>query len=355
MRRLLAGQLAIAAYPVRDWGDGSIIVPPPSGVAAQDNAWIQSAHDLLTSLGGRVRMHEGTYVLNPSALLTLSKPMMLQGCGQGVTILTLASGTATAITANASNVQFLDFSLRNNNGTTPTAGAGIAVSSTGNGNRNRYRDIEINGFFVNLDHQYGNGWIADRCFIYAYASLGVKIQNIDAVDSGDMELVSCQIATSVAADNAAIEWNSGGNLRLSANQIWSGTAPGTGHVGIHIKPTDGINTSDFIIVGNTIENHDYCIAQGLGPLQTGLVQGLVIVGNEIFANAGGQCVNMDPGHSGRFSEIIVSGNRLSGGAYGLLFGAVDTITFGPNQYYGNTTATFTDAGGTTNKTQIGSG
>ena len=320
------------------WGDIQFVAAP-TGVAATDSAAIQEAHDVLPSTGGIVLLRHGTYVLDPASPLAFSKAIYLKGHGRKATTLTIDTATVTPIGVTATGAIFEDFTLQNVHATAPTAGAGIAV--TANGNRTRYRDIEIDSFYICIDQQYGNGWVADRCFISDYKSVGIKVQNLAATDSGDGAITNCQISSSVAATTTGILFNSGGNLRIIGNQLYGGDA-GNNNCGISVSPLDGVNTSDILIYSNSIEDFIYGVRGQLPGSATGVCQAIQIVGNEFFSTTAGDCINFDMGTASRISEIIVSGNRLRSGSRAVVLGNVDLVTLGSNLSSANTALTFTN-------------
>lgn len=357
MRRL-AGQLCVAGWPVRG-EDGSIIVPPAFGIAATDTANIQACHDLLPSTGGLVKLRGGVYAINPSSPLSFTKPIHLRGQGglHPQTQLNFNSATGTAITSTASHCIFEDFGLFNTSGTTPTAGNGISVNATGGGQYNQYRGIEISGFYTNLNHQYGFGWTMRECVIANYIIAGVHIENIDNTDGGDFGIIDCDFysaASTGAAFNRAIDWNSGGGLRFIGNKINAGVAAGLPSYGLLLNVKDGVNTTVMLIEGNSIENVDIGIAvQQVGPSNTGKLRRIIVTGNEFLMIGTQNCIVVSPSVSGDISEIIVANNIFENGNTGLNVNAnVDKIKYGPNIYEGQTTAFSVNA---TNATQIGGG
>lgn len=372
MRRSVAGQLAIAAYPVKDRA-GSIVVPKPSGVAAQDTAWIQAAHDLLPSTGGRVRLQPGAYSLVTSdPALTFSKPILLEGCGMAPirvgsplgytttdagTILQYGSTTGTAISVTTTDsFRIRDLALVNTAASTPpSAGAGIAL--TGEASSFDLTSISVVGFYRCVDIQKGAEWTISRCYIADFVTDGIRIQNIGDVDTGDQTIYGSWIycGPHTLGSPNGIQWQSGGGLRIENNKFNNLPAVGFGGQAIYFNAAASVVTSDLFIVGNSIENYNYGIAFAFTPGASSALSKIVISSNEIYGG-NGACVALAPGSTGLYSYVSILGNIFSGNGTttGLHLDKVDHVTYGPN-VYGTGLSTGLSVGTITNSTQVANG
>ena len=334
-------------------------VSAPTGVAATDTANIQAAHDALGSSGGMVLLQPGTYVLSTSSpSLNFTKQIHLKGHGYQNTFLSLDSATGVAIQSTGKYCIFEDFMLENVHATTPTAGAGIQIptgGATGQDSYNIYNRIWLNGFYINLDQQYGAGWNMSNCLIWQYASTGVKIQNLTNSDAGDMTINGCTFLSNIAAAHKAVVWASGGGLRFINNKVNSSTTAGTGTFGLIVQPSATAATSNILITGNSIENVDTGFIVNTAG---GTLKNIVINGNQFSMPTGSTsyiCVDINPSSTSKISNLNVFGNIVVGGGYGLNIVNINNMKYGPNVYAGQTTAAINNGGGNTNLLAVGSG
>jgi len=326
-----------------------------------DTAAIQAAINACPA-GGVVRFRQGTYKITG---LTISKGITLQGTGGADaawtnfgTLITMDSATGVAFTVSAHRCKFRDMAIQNVHATAPTAGAGIKVVS-GGGDRTHYGpDLCVRGFFYNIDHQAGKEWTMDpSCFLYDFASIGLRIQNVDSVDGGDMMVSGNFYAGPVNNGDTAIEWLSGGgfkgyNLKVNTR----GTA--TLNRGIALELQDGINTSDFQLCNSSIENCTWgVILEHIGVAHTGTFQNLTITGCE-FETLGNSnltaTIAIAPSATGKVSLVNVCGNTIAGtggnSQVGINFTNLDRASHGPNVFLNS--AGFGDGGGNTNVTAV---
>ncbi len=366
MRRSVAGQLAIAAYPLRD-RDGSVVVPAPSGIAALDTAWIQAAHDLLPSTGGRVRLQPGTYVLDGSSSpsLTFSKPIALQGhgkqewasgtdTGSAATKLTLDHATATALSITATTTfSIRDLSLVNNHATPPSAGAGIAVTGSGVSDY-VFDNVSVIGFYRCVDVQQGINWLMTSSHIQDFVQDGLRIQNLSNPDFGDMGVTNTYFYRGPNSLTGAIglHWMSSGGLRLESSKFnINGSPSADGSLGLYIAPAASVVTGDIFVVGCSIENFDYGIAMEFAVTSASSVSNIVIANNNILATTA--CASLAVNASGHYNNLAILGNVFTGGGIGLSLQNLNRASYGPNVY--NVSGTALSVTTCTNSLQVANG
>ena len=249
---------------------------------------------------------------------TISTPCVVLGAGGGggntlsyqggggevghISQITCTSQTAVLFTVSASGVQFVDLSLVNTYGGTPSAGAAIQTVA-GGGDHIQYLGLTIQGFYNNLDHQYGLEWMIDRCYIYDPVNDGLRSQNLDAADEGEMTMSNCQFRQQTYAGGNAIEILQSGGHRIS-NCLFFGNVTCFQTM---IKVNLGTATSDLFISNCEFEN---------------FVAGIYITGTpspSLFNIIINGCELLDGGHSAgqaifinHGSKIVVSNNLLIG-------------------------------------------
>jgi Pectate lyase superfamily protein/Right handed beta helix region len=234
---------------------------------ADDTAAIGDAITALPSSGGVLYFPPGTYLT--SGGFTLTTPCHVVGAGGGggetldyqgggltvphVSQVQCNSATAVLFTVAVSGVEFHDLSLLNVAGTTPTAGSAIQTAS-GGGDHARYTGLTIQGFYINLDHQYGREWMVDHCWILSPVYDGIRAQNLDAADEGELTLTSCVFMQQVHSANAAVDILRSGGHRISSC-LFFGLGPSdvtVFQVMVKVNLTDA--TSDLLISNCEFEN-----------------------------------------------------------------------------------------------------
>ena len=244
---------------VKDYGavgDGS----------ADDTAAITAAIAALPN-PGVLYFPPGTY--KTSGGFTISTPCIVLGCGGGggktlnyqggnqtvphISQIQCTSQTAVLFTVSVSGVQFHDLSLVNTYAGTPSAGAAIQTVS-GGGDHAQYVGVTFHGFYINLDHQYGREWIVERCYFLDPVYDGIRSQNLDAADEGEMTVIACQFMQQLYSANAAIDILRSGGHRISAC-LFFGLGPSDVTVfQVMVKCVPSSATSDLIITGCEMEN-----------------------------------------------------------------------------------------------------
>ncbi len=346
-----------------------ILVAAPTGVAATDNAAIAAAITACPT-GGVVQLQTGTYAIidgTTTTSIAIAKKLTLRGHGGADalwanfgTLLTVDHATAVGISISAHGVHIENLAIQNTHVTAPTAGAGIRTV-TGGGNSTHYGpDLSVRGFYYCVDHQAGAEWSMDpSCFMYDFVYCGLRIQNVDLVDGGDMAVSGQFIAGPTNNATAAIQWLSGGGFRGYAIKI-NNRSSAVLTIGIDMELQDGVSTADFLVLGSSIENVKYgVLLEHAGPSNTGIFRNIVICGNEFQTTiAAANGVAISASLTGKVSVVNISGNVFlnfgSGTTYGILFSKIDNASHGPNVFSGYTSG-YHDQGSNTNITTVGNG
>lgn len=346
-----------------------ILVEPPTGIAAIDNAALKSAIGACPA-GGVVQMQSGTYALidgTTTTSLAIAKALTLRGMGGADALwanwgtrLTVDHATADGISISSHKVNLEDFAIQNTHVTAPTAGAGIKTT-TGGGNSTHYGpNLTVRGFYYNVDHQAGAEWFMDpSTFLYDFVYCGLRIQNVDSVDGGDMTVSGHFICGPNNNATAAIQWLSGGGFKGYGIKINNRNSK-TLTIGIDMELQDGVDTSDFLLTNSSLENCDWgFLCEHAGPSNTGTFKYIVITGCQT-ATSGGintYSIAVAPAATSKVSGINIGGNVItslsasqSGGVY---FAKVNNATHGPNVYVTN--SGYHDGGSNTNLTSVGAG
>ncbi len=337
-----------------------VVVAAPTGVAATDNAAIAAAITACPT-GGVVQLQAGTYAITG---LTIAKTLTFRGHGGADalwanfgTLLTLDSASAVGIQISSHGVKIESLALQNTHVTAPTSGAGVRTV-TGGGNSTRYGpDLSVRGFYYCVDHQAGGEWyMAPDCFMYDFVYCGLRIQNVDNVDSGDAFVSGEFVAGPTNNATACIQWLTGGGTKVVGAKLNTRSGK-TCTIGVDLELQDGATTGDFLLIGCSIENTNWgFLLEHAGT--TGVFTNVIIQGCE-FLTIGGSSTHViafGPVSSGKVSAVNISGNVMKGGASqnGINVTNVDNLSHGPNVFVSVANA-YHDGGGNTNITSVGNG
>ena len=332
------------------------LAPAPTGVAATDTANLQAFHDALPIKGGVIRLSAGDYAINVNSLV-ITKPVKITGAGAGYgtgvmteptvsggTRLVIDSLTGTALDIQADGCVLEDFAVVNTTTGTPTAGAGIHFTAA---THMRMRNVTVSNFWVNVELAGLSGWywtIAD-CMILDPVKYGIWLHNMEPTGDWADPTIHGTTLTNYRADrtpDAMLRWESGGGVRFQNNKVNTGPASGGLQgkcaIGLDFAVADDVTTGVFTIGGNSLENcRRAMIKVGFaGPLNTGDVAGIVIVGNEIgfgYETCTGIVVESTAAGFGHVRHIIIDGNQmvnLPNGGIRLAYAS--GITIGENQF-----------------------
>lgn len=320
--------------------------------AADDTAALVAWIAATAALGGSAHLPTGTYRI--SAGLSITAGMKIYGDGFW-SIIRLMTATQNGFAINtdyAVHISGLYLTI----GVTKTDGAGIYVTAPTSNTGSTFKNLLIAGQFIGIDFVRAHIWsVSDNCNISDSVLIGIRIQNTWNGDAGDSVIMGCVIATS-GSTVAAINYLSSGGLKLIGNKI-------LGHqYGVLFQLADGVSTSIFKIVGNSIESQsqacislDHVGATGLMSLVSivgnefagapisikvggtrAWLFGLSIVGNTILlpagAPGGGTGISLDRGNNVSISGATITGQGVG---IGIAAGAnVAGLTIGPCQISG---------------------
>ena len=314
--------------------------PDKSG-AADVSSLLQQAIDDCVDQQCILLLSAGTYRLDKT--VNIRGALTIRGAGKattterGVTRLITTSLTNTLINveADGKNVVFEDFSLENTATANPTAGSGLRIVDADGTVLNRMSFIN---FFNNISVESGIYWKVNQCSVFDPVNYGIWIRNTKVADIGDMSITATDFVTNYMQERspvAAIQWQSGGGLRFQNNKInWAGGS--RWQYGLRLMPDAGVQTSDFLITGNSIEN---CTVHGLYVGSTNsnyTINSLIMTGNQ-FGIINDTSVLLDlpnrddnPDNQG-LQSVEITGNQLYG-QWGIRARNVSYLNIGSNHY-----------------------
>ena len=228
--------------------------------STDDTSAITSAIDALPSTGGVLYFPPGNYIT--SGGFTIDVPCLVLGAGGGggttldygtpgaaavgyVSRIVCNDAEAVLFTVTESAVRFHDLALVCT--ATATDGAGIRTT-TGGGDHAEYVGLTISGFNINIDHQTGREYNVQRCWILDWVYAGIRHQNSEVTDEGEVNITSSHFINNGSPTSAAIEILSGGGIRIASCQFVG--IPGIPYA-VALAPTAA--TSNLFITNCTME------------------------------------------------------------------------------------------------------
>jgi hypothetical protein len=190
-------------------------------------------------------------------------------------------------------------------------------------------------------------------FVYDFVFCGLRIQNVDNVDSGDAWVSGEFVAGPVnSGSTACIQWLSGGGTKIvGAKCNTRGAVTCTTCIDMELQ--DGATTGDMQIIGCSLENTTWgFLLEHAGPSNTGIFTNLLIVGCEFLMSGTSSAtavVAVAPAVTNKVSEVVVAGNTIRAGGSSqksINFTKLDNALHGPNIFRSG--AGFFDGGGNTN-------
>jgi len=292
---------------------------------ADDTFAIQTAINWAGPLGRELYFPRGSYLYSGA---TVSAGWSIRFVGESTanTFLNLRSGTATGFNcATELPVVFEKLTLQYNGGVVGTAGSFISIPGGATMNANsRFRDLQMTAPWIGINATGAYLWVAERVFIGNYLSSGIAVGNTFNGDAGDSTIRDCLFSTT-STTAAAITHLSSGGLRVINNKNIGGFCF------YQLNLAAGVNTSDLLITGNSIEgtSSSGLLANRQG---SGTFSNITITGNQF---AGVQFpVNFNDGTAGWLNNIAISGNVipvLTGGV-GVNISAAGNFMVGNNAF-----------------------
>lgn len=269
----------------------------------------------------------------------------LQGQNAATTLfLDATAGYLLTLAGDGTTIQQMGF--ENPTTTTQTAGAAIRVTQ---GDCNKYLDLTVRGFYNCVQIEDGALWQMDGCYLVGPVRAALHIAHIDLPDGGDMAVSNCNFYAEDRNAYAAIEYVSGGGLKLHACKV--NTLFSTGWFTHGLAAEIVSETAVLTVTGCSIEN---VIGEAIAC--NGLLHGATITGNEIAYYGAGITV-----HAiliGSWFEVVITGNTIfaDGGSTVPAISLVDVDhgAVGLNNWNGFT-AEYAFSGTTTGITIAGAG
>ena len=327
-----------------------------------DTSDINSAIAALNSAGrGVLYFPAGDYLIS-SALTTITVACRILGDGMaagGTSFSTYASrvkqssDTANAFTIGAHGYSFEGLAIMNSEGS-PTAGAGIAI--TANGDHGQFRNISVEGFYINVDIQEGAEWRMAGCHLLGPITYGLKIRHIDLPDGGDGSISDTWITAEGVNSTAGIRLESGGGLKLTNVKI-NGRSHFFGD-GIQVAMAGSIATIILMVSNSSIEN---ITGHGINITQVGTstFSNIILAGNQfgLHSNNTGKAISIVAEDVAALDHIVISNSVFStdGTARSAIqLTNVDNVMLAGNILVDNFTSLYTNSG-STNITELGTG
>lgn len=275
---------------------------------ADDTAAIQAGIDYCGPTGRELFFPAGTYKYSGVTVGT-GKSVVFMGENTGRVFLLLSSATAVGFNLTTDHpCAFENLTFGYLPPLIGTNGAFINIPADASTNYNSYfRNLQMNAPWIGINTTKAASWTMDRVSIGEYRLYGVHVQNIPTPDNGDSTIINCVMTTSITSAIAIVQRSSGG-LRIINNKIIGGATY------YFLQLDAGVDTSDLLIVGNSMEGS---VTNGIvlrRAVASGTFANVTITGNQ-FAG-GPNVVHMDDVIPGWLKCICVANNAMTiqGGA-----------------------------------------
>ena len=305
---------------VREWG--------AKGDGSTDNT---SAMNAAHATGAVILYPAGTW--NFTTLNSIAQGGIV-GLGRTATVLHSTDTTsANLIVFNAASTPpiFKDFALTApSSGSLPTKTGGACIQlnpASGEIDYAHFDNVTIAYCPINVDFVAAAYWTINNSEFLGYNTAGIQVANTNNTDSGDSAVQGSLFNTPGTA-GVAILWKSSGGLKVIGNKLLGG------NVGFGMQFNGTANTSDILLIGNSIENMN---SQAIALSRTSgtfNVSNVVIVGNQMAVEP--TCLQTDA--SNFLNELTYTGNTCnlsSGAGYGVNLATVTNFTIAGNTFKGN--------------------
>lgn len=243
----------------------------------------------------------GTYLVS-STLTTLSVPCLVLGDSRGdpssnaVSQINFSSTSTTLFSVSVAGVSFSGLAMNQTGG---TATAGSCITTTG-GTLAAFTNLSVRSFYLGIDIENSNIWTMQDCYI-ATVSIGLKVRNTSAPDTGDWSVVNTNFAPTTGT---AIRVESSGGGRV-ANVKVNGGASGSGH-GIDYAIGAGVSTSVLLITNCSIENIG---GDGIRVVTSSTgAYSLIAISNVqfgLYSNTSGSCIRLTANTLGEVTDVVL--------------------------------------------------
>lgn len=293
--------------------------------STDDHVAIQNAINQAQTAGLPLR---GTGVCAIASTLNVTAKLDFAGAGNFTIV-----GTSTAInlititTPNSVPVYLHDLYM-SYSGTAAGGTAAVLVTGTASNENSGSHFERLNigsGSNVGISFVKASVFTVSNNIISANAA-AIIVANGNNGDSGDSTIYGNFLQAT--AGGAGIIWNSSGGIRIENNKVLGNNLA----TGIQFFLSNGVNTSDIFVIGNSIEGIVVTTGNNISFSRagtTGSLARVIISGNEL---GGGQvCVNVPNDVNGTWlSNIIIQGNSCittnTTTAFGFIVNSTTTIS-----------------------------
>ena len=281
------------------------------------------------ALGGVMVIPPGKFVINDSVIIPANVTVRGSGgnCTNDSILTTMATTTilcrsathsvfVTTSNQGKSGVQFRDFAIINQSGSTPTNGSGIVVR---NGGDFRMEGITIAGFYIDLNITNAFFYNLQWCYFFNPVFCGVSIGNSFNSDIGDFTIANCQFASGSTFTHplAGLYWQGSGGLKLmNCKFVFSGgDTSKTFYNSIYLYDIQAA-PSDIIISNSSIEGFDSSaiFLNCPGAIQIRHIQ-ITNVQTETFNSAIAPAIRLIGATVGNIANVVV--NNISAQSFPL--------------------------------------
>lgn len=274
------------------------------GTAAQNRAAIQAGLDALPSTGGTLALPTGSFLVDCSTTINVTKPVRVIAQGRSATTLVATCASTPIFTvATASSVKFEHMTLTANVSRT-SGGYGIRVAGAGGTeNQNSYfNNVQFDQQDVGLYCASCSSFVIIASYFTNNVNIGLLIDNTDTPDAGDSKLFASHFVAGVASTH--IFHQAAGGLEAVGNKL----SGGLNAYSLNVR--NGVTTSVLQFVGNSCEDFtSHCVV--MTTTGSGTYANFVIGLNEIRAvGSTGPAITIDAASASAIAHGTVSSNTI---------------------------------------------
>ncbi|UEP18758.1 hypothetical protein vBSbQDWS_23 [Shewanella phage vB_Sb_QDWS] len=226
---------------------------------------------------------------------------------------------------------FKDFALTapvSSNLPVKTGGACLQLNPTsGEIDYAHFDNVTIAYCPIGIDFVAAAYWSINNSEFLGYNAAGIQVANTNNTDTGD-SVVQGSLFNTPGTAGVALLWKSSGGLKVIGNKLLGG------NVGFGMQFNGASNTSDILLIGNSIENMTSQAISLARTSGTSNVSNIVIVGNQMGVEPA--CLQTDA--SGFINELTYTGNVCnlsSSTGYGVQLTSITDFNISGNTFKGN--------------------
>ncbi len=308
-----------------------------------DRINVQNAVSYCSNKKVKLLVSTGSYLVNGGYIsVTGGIHVLGNGCATSVRrglsrfVTTDITGDLFNFTNSGEKVILEQFSIENISPDIPVEGS-IGLNFQ-NADCTEFKSVSVINFCDNIYVKSGIYYNFNGLYIFDPIRNGIVINNVVHNDIGDMSFDACYFIINYFSNRspsgAAIKWNSGGGLRVTNCKInFSGNAKWL--KGIDINPqSTSINTSVFVIQGNSIENCKDGIIFHNDGIQSRISK-VVIQGNEMMVTDTAIRIDGTTSAGGydsrRFEGFVINANKIDG-QYGVVVNGASSVNVTGNEF-----------------------